>query len=71
MKISWPTTSRRSSRSSDYLDLPISEGLKIAPPRLEKQADQVTEEWVERYKMLKATPLLVPANGTSSPGVLV
>jgi trehalose 2-sulfotransferase len=36
-----------------YLDLPISEGLKVAPPRLEKQADDVTEEWVDRYKRQK------------------
>jgi trehalose 2-sulfotransferase len=36
-----------------YLGLPISTDLKIAPPRLEKQADLVTEEWVERYRRLK------------------
>jgi trehalose 2-sulfotransferase len=36
-----------------YLDLPIPDELQIAPPRLQKQADEVTEEWVERYKRLK------------------
>jgi len=36
-----------------YLDLPISEGLKVAPPRLQKQADAVSEEWVQRYRELK------------------
>jgi LPS sulfotransferase NodH len=36
-----------------YLELPIADDLIIAPPRLEKQADDVTEEWVERYKRLK------------------
>ncbi len=46
-----------------YLDLPISEGLKIAPPRLEKQANQVTEEWVDRYKTLKESPRIVAING--------
>ena len=36
-----------------YLDLPDSEGCKVAPPRLRKQADLVTEEWVRRYRELK------------------
>ena len=36
-----------------YLELPITEDVQIARPRLEKQADQVTEEWVDRYKRLK------------------
>jgi len=36
-----------------YLELPISEDLRVAHPRLEKQADDVTEEWVDRYKTLK------------------
>jgi LPS sulfotransferase NodH len=35
------------------LDLPMSEGRKVAPPRLRKQADEVTEEWVRRYRELK------------------
>ncbi|MGD0040990.1 MAG: Stf0 family sulfotransferase [Isosphaeraceae bacterium] len=35
------------------LDLPISEARKVAPPRLRKQADEVTEEWVQRYQELK------------------
>ena len=33
-----------------YLDLPISEARSVAPPRLRKQADEVTEEWVQRYR---------------------
>ena len=36
-----------------YLDLPNSDGLKIAPPRLMKQADSISEEWVHRYRQLK------------------
>ena len=36
-----------------YLDLPLSEGGKAAPPRLRKQADEITEEWVRRYQQLK------------------
>jgi LPS sulfotransferase NodH len=35
-----------------YLGLP-TEGHKVATPRLRKQADAVTEEWVERYQELK------------------
>jgi len=40
-----------------YLDLPISEARSIAPPRLRKQADEVTEEWVQRYRELKQCSL--------------
>jgi trehalose 2-sulfotransferase len=36
-----------------YLDLPVSAGLQVAPPRLQKQADDVTEEWIRRYQELK------------------
>ena len=36
-----------------YLGLPISAGTRVAPPRLERQADFVTEEWVRRYHALK------------------
>jgi LPS sulfotransferase NodH len=36
-----------------HLELPLSEGRKVAPPRLRKQADPVTEEWVRRYQELK------------------
>ena len=36
-----------------YLDLPVSAGQQVAPPRLQKQADLVTEEWVRRYQELK------------------
>ena len=53
-----------------YLDLPISDGLKVAPPRLQKQADLITEEWVRRYQELKGfRPLpaapVEPNNGNS------
>jgi LPS sulfotransferase NodH len=40
-----------------YLDLPVSAGLEVAPPRLEKQADDITEEWVRRYQELKRSPI--------------
>jgi LPS sulfotransferase NodH len=36
-----------------YLELPVSAGQQVAPPRLQKQADLVTEEWVRRYQELK------------------
>ena len=36
-----------------YLDLPVSSGLQVAPPRLQKQADDLTEVWVRRYQELK------------------
>jgi hypothetical protein len=36
-----------------YLDLPPSERRKIAPPRLRKQADDVTEDWIQRYHEVK------------------
>jgi LPS sulfotransferase NodH len=39
----------------DYLGLPASAGLTIAPPRLQKQADAISEQWVRRYLELKAT----------------
>ncbi len=32
-----------------YLELPITEAMGIAPPRLEKQADELSEAWVRRY----------------------
>jgi trehalose 2-sulfotransferase len=32
-----------------YLELPVTEGLRIAAPRLEKQADELSETWVRRY----------------------
>ncbi len=37
------------------LDLLTPAGLKVGPPRLVKQADQVSDEWVERYHALKAS----------------
>jgi LPS sulfotransferase NodH len=36
-----------------YLDIPMHAGLLVAPPRLQKQADELTEEWIDRYKRLK------------------
>jgi trehalose 2-sulfotransferase len=36
-----------------YLGIPISEGLKVTPPRLQKMADETTEHWVRRYRKLK------------------
>jgi LPS sulfotransferase NodH len=36
-----------------YLELPVTEGLSIAPPRLEKQADEVSEMWVRRYREMR------------------
>jgi LPS sulfotransferase NodH len=35
-----------------YLDLPVSASVKVDPPRLQKQADHVTERWVRRYHEL-------------------
>jgi LPS sulfotransferase NodH len=36
-----------------YLGLLASDDLKIAPPRLQKQADEVSEEWIDRYREFK------------------
>jgi trehalose 2-sulfotransferase len=36
-----------------FLDLPVSAGMPVASPRLQQQADDVTEEWVRRYQALK------------------
>jgi LPS sulfotransferase NodH len=36
-----------------FLELTVTAGLQVAPPRLQKQADPVTEEWVRRYQELK------------------
>ena len=36
-----------------FLDLPFSKDLIVAPPRLERQADETTEEWVDRYRRIK------------------
>jgi trehalose 2-sulfotransferase len=35
-----------------YLEIPFTEGMAVAPPRLKKQADEVSEEWVQRYHAL-------------------
>jgi trehalose 2-sulfotransferase len=37
------------------LDLAVPAGLKIPAPRLVKQADEISEEWVERYHEQKAS----------------
>lgn len=36
-----------------YLDLSVAARLQVAPPRLQKQADLLTDEWVRRYQELK------------------
>jgi LPS sulfotransferase NodH len=36
-----------------HLEIPAGEGLTIAPSRLEKQADEVSEEWVRRYQEMR------------------
>ena len=36
-----------------FLDLPYSENVNVASPRLQRQADAVTEEWVDRYQRIK------------------
>lgn len=38
-----------------FLGLPASDGLTIAPPRLQKQADEISEAWVRGYLEMKAT----------------
>ncbi len=38
-----------------YLGTRINKGIKVAPPRTVKMADEVTEEWVARYRQLKGT----------------
>jgi LPS sulfotransferase NodH len=38
-----------------YLGLPASEGMTIAPPRLQKQADATSEHWVRLYMEMKAS----------------
>jgi LPS sulfotransferase NodH len=43
-----------------YLDLPVAASLKVAPPRLQKQADDVTEEWVRRYQETKIASSISP-----------
>jgi LPS sulfotransferase NodH len=36
-----------------YLELSITDGLTVAPPRLERQADEVTQAWVRRYQEMR------------------
>ena len=33
----------------DFLDVALPEGLEFDPPALERQADDMSEEWVARY----------------------
>jgi LPS sulfotransferase NodH len=40
-----------------YLELPITNGLPVAPPRLEKQADEISQEWVDRYREMRQASL--------------
>jgi trehalose 2-sulfotransferase len=35
------------------LEIPVPEGLVLPPPRLQKLADEVSEDWVARYRRLK------------------
>ena len=37
------------------LNIPVPEPLQFAPRRLKQQTDALTEEWVQRYHMLKRT----------------
>jgi hypothetical protein len=32
------------------LDIAIPEGFQVPPPRLRKQADQLSEEWVTKFQ---------------------
>ena len=36
-----------------YLDLSFTDELGVAPPRLERQADEVSLEWVRRYREMR------------------
>ena len=38
-----------------YLGIPISDQLKVAPTAVAEQADDVTDEWVDRYHEQKRT----------------
>ena len=50
-----------------FLDLPVSAGMRVASPRLQQQADDVTEEWVRRYQALKrSTNRLSPDRRSST-----
>ncbi len=37
-------------RVLDYLQIPLPEPYEFPPPRLQKQADELSEEWVKRYQ---------------------
>jgi LPS sulfotransferase NodH len=39
----------------DYLETPVPEGLLVPPPRLQKMADELSEEWVSCYRKLEGT----------------
>jgi LPS sulfotransferase NodH len=39
-----------------YLELPITGSLTVAPPRLEQQADEVSQAWVHRYREMRQVP---------------
>lgn len=41
-----------------YLEIDVPDGLRIGPPRLQRQADLVSEEWVRRYQELDRPPPL-------------
>ena len=46
-----------------HLDIAIPEGMDIAPPRLRKLGDELSEEWARRYRELKWPPR--PLRGTA------
>jgi LPS sulfotransferase NodH/glycosyltransferase involved in cell wall biosynthesis len=40
-------------RVLDYLNIPMSSEVQVGPPRLQRQADAQSEEWVQRYDEYK------------------
>ncbi len=54
MRVMYETLAESPDRTTrkvvDFLDLTTSEEFSIAPPRLLKQADALSEEWVRRYE---------------------
>ena len=41
------------SRVLNFLNIPVPNDLELRAPRLQKQSDDLSEEWVERYRDLK------------------
>ena len=40
-------------RILNFIDIPAPHDLELRAPRLQKQADELSEDWVERYRDLK------------------